>query len=370
MERPGYARYCTIMRMQVPESQSGTGPFLLRRALFGLLLCLLGLLCLLVLRPFLAPILWAAILAYVTWPLYCQVRKPFRRFDTVAASLMTLLVVAIAIAPLFWLLVLIQHELVYAYRSVTTYLSQGPHTLPAAIRDIPWFGAWLQDGLNRYREDPAALGREITDGLQRWRGQLGALLGGVGRNVVKLLIALLTLFFFYRDGDLLVHQIQRVAKRFLDDRLDRSVHAAGIMTRAVVYGLLITALAQGAIAGVGYWIFGLEAPVVLGALTGLLSTAPLLGTAFIWAPLGAGLVLAGHAWKGVLLLAWGALLVHPVDNVLRPLLISSATRVPFLLVMLGVLGGLAAFGLVGVFVGPVLLGVVSALWREWAAEDA
>ncbi len=350
------------------DSKAIPGSVVLRRALFGLVLGALGLLCLLVLRPFISPILWAAILAYVTWPLYCRLRIPFRKFNTTAASLMTLLAVAVVIAPLLWLLVLIQHELVDAYRNLTTYLSQGPHTLPAAVRDIPWFGAWLQDGLNRYTSDPAALGREITDGLRGWRGPLGALLGGVGRNFGKLFVALLTLFFFYRDGDLLVRQIQRVGRRFFDDRLDRSVRAAGVMTRAVVYGLLITALAQGVIAGIGYWIFGLEAPALLGALTGLLSTAPLLGTAFVWAPLGVALVLAGHTWNGVLLLAWGTLLVHPVDNVLRPLLISSVTRVPFLLVMFGALGGLAAFGLVGVFVGPVLLGVASAIWHEWAAE--
>jgi predicted PurR-regulated permease PerM len=358
------------MDMRVPNGPSRADSLLLRRALLGLLAGLLGFLCLLVLQPFLSPILWAAILAYVTWPLYRRLRIPFRSFSTTAACVMTLLVVAVAIVPLFWLLVLIQHELVDAYGSLTSYLSQGPHTLPAAVRDIPWFGAWLQDDLNRYTSDPAALGREITDGLQRWRGQLGALLGGVSRNVGKVLVALLTLFFFYRDGDLLVRQIQRVGKRFFDDRLDRSVHAAGVMTRAVVYGLLISALAQGVIAGIGYWIFGLEAPAILGALTGLLSTAPLLGTAFIWAPLGVGLLLAGHTWKGILLLAWGTLLVHPTDNVLRPLLISSVTRVPFLLVMFGALGGLAAFGLVGVFVGPVLLGVASAVWREWATEEA
>lgn len=358
------------MDIRVPDSQSVSSSLLLRRALFGLLLGILGFLCLLVLRPFLSPILWAAILAYVTWPLYCRLRIPFRRFNTIAASLMTLLIAAVAIAPLFWLLVLIEHELVDAYGIVTTYLSQGPHTLPAAVRDIPWLGAWLQDGLNRYTSDPAALGREIADGLQRWSGRLGALLSGVGRNVAKLLVAMLTLFFFYRDGDLLVRQIQRVGRRFFDDRLDRSVRAAGVMTRAVVYGLLVTALAQGVIAGIGYWIFGLEAPAILGALTGLMSTAPLLGTAFIWAPLAVGLLLAGHTWKGILLLAWGILLVHPTDNLLRPLLISSVTRVPFLLVMFGALGGLAAFGLVGVFVGPVLLGVASAVWREWATAEA
>ena len=88
----------------------------------------------------------------------------------------------------------------------------------------------------------------------------------------------------------------------------------------------------------------------------------------VWAPAAVGLFLGGHAWKAVFLVAWGTLLVHPVDNLLRPYLISSVTRVPFLLVMFGALGGLAAFGLVGLFIGPVILGVASAIWREWATE--
>ena len=102
----------------------------------------------------------------------------------------------------------------------------------------------------------------------------------------------------------------------------------------------------------------------------LLSMAPLLGTAFVWAPAALGLLVAGHTWKGILLLAWGALLVHPIDNLLRPYLISSATRVPFLLVMFGALGGITAFGLVGLVIGPVILGVASAIWREWATESS
>jgi predicted PurR-regulated permease PerM len=282
---------------------------------------------------------------------------------------MTLLVTAAAMVPLFWLLVLVQRELVDAYRDFEVYLSRGPQALPAAIRDVPWLGGWLQQSLDRYASDPSALGREFTSWLLRWGGQLAGLLGDVGRNIAKLLVAILTLFFFYRDGDLLVSQARRVVSRFFGDRLDPSIRAAALMTRAVVYGLLITALAQGAIAGIGYRIVGLGAPVLLGALTGLFSTAPLLGTALVWAPLGVALFLAGSSWKGVLLLIWGALLVHPTDNLLRPLLISNVTHVPFLLVMFGVLGGLLAFGLVGLFVGPILLGVAAAIWNEWAAAD-
>lgn len=339
-----------------------------RRALLAVLGGVLALLCVLVLRPFLSSMLWAAILAYVTWPLYCRLPAALRRLPTVAATFMTLLVAALAVLPVFWLLVLIEHELLDAYRQFTLYLSQGPHTLPTPLRDIPWLGAAMQQALDRYASDPAALGREFTDALKDWRRELGAVIGGVGRDVGRLFVTLITLFFFYRDGDSLARQLRRVAERLFNDQLNRFAYSAGVMTRAVVFGLLVTAVAQGIIAGLGYRVFGLEAPAALGALTGLLSAAPILGTAFVWVPLAVGLIVAGQTWKGVLLLGWGALLVHPIDNLLRPLLISGATRVPFLLVMFGALGGLVAFGLVGLFVGPVLLAIASAVWREWAAE--
>lgn len=356
------------MDTRTADTASGVISPPLRRALLIALVGALALLCLLVLRPFLSSMLWAAILAYVTWPIYRRLLALLRESTTAAAFLMTLLVAALVIMPLFWLLILIQHECLDGYRRLTAYLGQGPHVLPAAVRDLPWLGAWMQETLDRYAADPTALGREIGDALKAWKGELAALLGGVGRDVGKLLVTLLTLFFFYRDGDLLVRQLGRVAERLFGDQLNRFAASAGLMTRVVVYGLIVTAVAQGAIAGLGYWIFGVEAPAALGALTGLLSMAPLLGTAFVWAPAAAALLVAGHTWQGILLLAWGTLLVHPVDNVLRPLMISGVTRVPFLLVMLGALGGLAAFGLIGVFAGPVLLAVASAVWREWIAE--
>lgn len=360
--------YWIFMDIRVAGPDSSAGPVPLRRTLLILLAGVLGLLCLLVLRPFLSSILWAVILAYVTWPLYRRLPAALGRFPTASALIMTLLVAALAVLPLSWLLVQIQHELLDAYRQFMTYLGQGPHTVPALIRDVPWLGAWIQEALNRYTSDPTALTREIADALKGWRGELGVLIGGVGRSLGKLLVTLLTLFFFYRDGDSLVRQLRRIAERLFNDQLNRFVYSAGLMTRAVVYGLLVSALAQGIVAGLGYWIFGLEAPAALGALTGVLSAAPQFGTTLVWVPLAVGLVIAGHTWKGVLLFGWGALLVHPIDNLLRALLISGVTRVPFLLVMLGALGGLAAFGLVGVFVGPVVLAVASAVWREWAAD--
>ena len=105
---------------------------------------------------------------------------------------MTLLVMSVGIVPFFALVILVRHELVDAYRAFTAYLAQGPHEVPSAVRDIPWFGAWLQDTLNRYTLHPAAVGRELADAVQGWKWQFGALIGGVGRNLGKLFVTLIT----------------------------------------------------------------------------------------------------------------------------------------------------------------------------------
>ncbi len=357
------------MDFQTGEAETwSSGTPVVRRAAIAVLLCVILALCALILRPFFSPILWAAILAYVTWPLYRRLRVYAGRFETAAASVMTLLVVSVAFVPVAWMLVLVQHELLAAYRDFTAYIAQGPHALPRALREIPVLGGLLQDGIDRYTREPDALGREIAAALQRWSGKLGAIRGDLGRDRGKLLVALLTLFFFYRDGNHLVDQSRRTIARIFGDSLNPSLQTVGVMTRAVVYGLLITVVLQGVLAGIAYRIVGLDAPVLLGTLTGLLATAPLFGTGFVWCPVAALLLIGGHVWQGVFLLAWGFLIIHPVDNILRAVLVSSATHAPFLLVMFGALGGLAACGLIGALIGPVILGLAAALWSEWTAQ--
>jgi predicted PurR-regulated permease PerM len=282
---------------------------------------------------------------------------------------MTVLVACSVVLPALWLLVLLQEERVAAYRSLAAFIARGPHVLPPSIREVPWLGEQAQAALDRYSADPSALGREVSGWFQRWAGAPTVVLGDVGRNLAKLLLTLITLFFFYRDGDTIIRQATHVVRRAFGSRLDGYILTAGAMTRAVLYGLLITAIAQGILSGIGYWLVGLRAPVLLGELTAVLSTVPLVGTAIVWVPIGAWLLLAGETWKGIALLVWGVLLVHPIDNILRPLLISNVAHVPLLLVMFGAIGGVAAFGLVGLFVGPVLLGVAMAVWREWAGPE-
>jgi len=344
------------------------GPARLRRTLLVLSLGALAVACLLILSPALASIVWAAILAYASWPLYRRLRAPLRTFNTTSAFVMTLLMTCAVLVPMIWLLVLLQDELVSAYGALAAFLTQGPHSLPPVIRNIPGVGTLLQENIDHYAQDPNALGREVMEGLKQSVAQLTGLLGGIGRNLLKLLLTMLTLFFFYRDGDSIARQSQRVIRRFFGDRIFPYIRTGAAITRAVLHGLLITALAQGVMAGIGYRLVGLQAPVLLGVLTGVLAAVPVVGTALVFVPLGAWLLLTGPPWRGFVLLLWCFVLVHPIDNILRPLLISNATRLPFLVVMFGAIGGLSAFGLVGLFVGPVLLGVAMAVWREWAGQ--
>lgn len=338
-----------------------------RRLLLGTAAIGLALACLWVLRPFIAAILWAGILAYASWPLYLPLRALLRGLNSLAATVMTVVIGCAVVLPVLWILVLVQNELLSAYHQLSAYLAHGSPQLPAFVQRVPWVGQRLQDGLHRLAADPGAIARQTGTWVLSWASQLGSIIGGVGRNLLRLAVTLVTLFFFFRDGESIVMQGRRVLRRLFQDRLESYFVTAGRMTRAVVFGLLVTALAQGVLAGIGYAVIGLQAPVLLGVLTGILSFVPLAGTALLWVPIAIGLMLGSHLVKGVVLLGWGSLLVHPAENVLRPLLISNTMRVPFLLVMFGALGGLAAFGLIGLFIGPVLLAIAMAIWREWAA---
>ena len=341
---------------------------LTRRVVLGLSMGGLLLLSYIVLRLFLVPLAWAGILAYVTWPLYRRLRNLLRGGATGSALLMTVLLIAAFVLPVVWLVALLRDEPAAVYHAVADYLAQGRLTLPDFVARLPWLGDRLQEFLARVAGDPELLKAELALWSERWGGQLAELVGDVGRNALKLGISLLAVFFFYRDGESLIHQLRHVLRRFLGDRINAYLHAVGATVRAVVYGLLLTALAQGTLAGVGYWVAGINAPILLGALTALLALIP-FGAVLVWGSLGVWLILTGSLGAGIGLLAWGALAVSWVDNLVRPLVISSATRIPFLLVLFGVAGGLVAFGLVGLFVGPVILAVLMAVWREWLEES-
>jgi predicted PurR-regulated permease PerM len=348
-----------------PEQAAASVP---RRIILALLLGALFILGYLVLNWFIVPAVWAAILAYVTWPVYARLRKLLRGHDMSSALLMTLLLTTAFVLPLLWLIAMLQAEFVLGYRAASAYMAEGSHRLPVFVTQLPWIGERLQEYFDKFSTDPAAMRAQLATWAQQWLGELGDLVGGVAHNALRMGFALLTILFIYRDGESLLDQVRRVLRRFLGGRVDGYVDAIGVTTKAVLYGLVLTAFAQGFLAGLGYWFAGVRAPVLFGAFTAIIALLP-FGTPFVWGSLGAWLLFTGKTLEGIGLLLWGTLVVSWVDNLIRPLVISGATQIPFLLVLFGVIGGLAAFGLIGMFVGPVIVAVLMAVWREWLEDQ-
>jgi predicted PurR-regulated permease PerM len=340
----------------------------LRRLITLVLLAGLVLLGFRVMQPFIVPVVWAGILGYVSWPGYAWLERALRGRAVIAALVMTAAVTAAVIVPLAWLAVVLRIELVHGYHETQRLLAGGAQ-LPPELLKIPWLGDWLHELVQRVPQDPGALSVELRKLTDRSFDQIAHVIGGVSRNAAKLLLTVVTLFFVYRGGDRFAAQVARALEQVLGPRVHNYLQAIGQTVSAVIYGLVLAAVVQGVLVGLGYWVAGIGAPVFLAALTTVCGLIPFAAPA-IWACAVLWLFLVQSKMVAAIgLLVWGALVMSWTDHIVRPFLISREAQIPFLLVLFGVLGGLAAFGLVGLFVGPVILAVLLAIWREWLIES-
>lgn len=334
-----------------------------RRIIQWLALAGLALLAFLVVTPFLVPIAWASILAYASWPVAMRIRGWCKNHDALAAGLTTLLAALTLFIPLIWLIWLAQQELSHVYHALQALLANPP-PLSDSVKRLPWLGDWLTQQHAQLVAHPQGLTTVLKTWITANSHDLASVAGDVGKNLVKLIFVIVILFFFYRDGARIVGELRLVLTRFIGVQVHDYLHAAGTTTRAVVYGILLTAVVQSVVAGLGYWVAGLNSPVLFGVLTMILALIPFC-TPLAWGSAGLWLLLQGETGAAIGVWLWGAAVVSQLDNFLRPLFISSVSPIPFLLVLFGVLGGLLAFGLVGLFIGPIVLSVAWAVWREW-----
>jgi predicted PurR-regulated permease PerM len=337
-----------------------------------LTLVVLGLLiagCYVVLRPFLSAIVWAAILTVTVWPLFRRTRDALRGRTALAATAMVLLITLTVLAPFVIVGATIAENSDRVAAWVRTLLEQGPPDPPAWVARLPLFGDQLAAYWGGLAHDTARMLQEARPLIDRAKEYLlqsgGAVLGGVLQLALSILIA----FFFLSSGDALTTRLHGAAERIAGERGRRLAHTAALTVRGVVLGLLGTALAQGVLMAVGLWIAGIKAAPLLGLLTFFLSPLP-IGPPLVWIPAGLLLMNQGATGMGAFVLLWGGLVVSMVDNVIKPMIISRGADLPFALVLLGILGGAIAFGLIGVFLGPVLLAVGYALVKEWAVDGA
>jgi len=337
-----------------------------RRQLFTVMFLLIFLLFLwelgLVLRPFFSSILWALILAIATYPLYVRLLVRVRYRENIAAALMTAGVLMVAVLPAVYVIVLIGQQGVEAYDQIAEWLTGGHlNDLGALFANIPGIGVLSQELVGRLIV--AGSGRVESSILEGGKAISNFLLSqGVdfAKNALVLatdfLVMLFTLFFVFRDGPYAYGTVFRAIpleeghKVKISERLHLTI-------KAVVNGTLLTALAQGATAGVTYYLLGLPFALFWGALSGLLSMLPVGGTAIVWVPIALYLLLSGAVTKGIILIAVGAGLVGLMDNLLQPILVGGRARLPVLPLYLASFGALAYFGLLGLFLGPILLAI-------------
>lgn len=331
------------------------------------LLLILAIGCFLVLRPFLSALLWALILAFSTWPLHSRLVRAFGGRRTLAASLMTLLVAAVFILPPVAVGSSLADSVATVVGMSRTLLEQGPPGPPYWIAGLPLIGQPLHD----YWLELEQLGTGWTSELQPYLETARdlALSTGVtlGEAVLQLGLSVLAAFFFFRDGAEGARRLFAAFERLVGERAQRLLEVAGSTIKGVVYGIIGTAIAQGSLQAIGLWLAGVPAALFLGFLTFFLSFVP-MGPGLVWLPAAIWLFYKGAFGWGIFMTLWGFFAVSGVDNVLKPYLISRGSNLPLILVFLGVLGGVFAFGFLGVFLGPTLLALGYTLIQEWTAN--
>ena len=329
----------------------------------GTAVVVLGLLCLLVLRPFISAALWAVILCFTTWPLFLRLVDLVGGRRTLSALIATSLLAAVIVVPVAILGATLADNVSALISASQKLIQEGPPSPPDWVASVPQIGSHVADYWNYLNKSSSVRLQELARLLPAaktivlWGGR--ALAEGIFQIVLSLLIA----FFFYRDGNAAANQLHAALHRIAGEKGDRLLDLAGATIRAVVYGILGTSLLQGVVASIGFAIAGVPGAASLGFVTFLLSLVP-GGPPIVAAPAAFWLYRQGSTAWAVFIMAWGVM-VGTLDNVVKPLLISRGGSTPMILVMLGVLGGALSFGVIGMFLGPTLVALGYSLFEQW-----
>jgi predicted PurR-regulated permease PerM len=328
-------------------------------------LAMLGFGCFLVLKPFISALLWAVILVFTTWPAFRLLRERTGMGPGVAALVMVTLEFLLIGLPLVFAAPTSREDVEALRASVERLLLEGLPNLAVSLSALPFVGPYVAEALAGWDATFAGL----FDALRPYAGTLAqnalSLLLAVLSGLAELLLAIFLAFFFYRDGPAIADRAEAVMERLAGPPARRLMQLTGDVTRGVVYGLLGTAVVQGAMATFGFWIAGVPQPVLLGVVTGVISILP-VGAPLVWIPAAIWLFTQGQTGWGIFMLVYGAAGISSVDNVIRPWMISRGADLPLLLTLLGAIGGVLAFGFLGLFLGPVLLAVGYTLVKDWA----
>lgn len=322
----------------------------------------------LVLHPFIPAILFSAVLCSATWPLYVRLRKALWGRSRLAALVMTLLLVALVIGPSVLLALSLADSVTAIIEAGKAALARGPIEPPEWLRRIPMVGEILADYWQRLVSSSESLAVQSQGLIAPARNFLVGAGKTVGQDLLQLALAMFICFFFFRDGEALARVLRRALDRLAGGLGSELLHTIHTTVTGVVHGIFGTALAQGAVALVGFLIAGVPAAFWLAVATFFLSVLP-IGPPLVWGGATLWLLSQGQIGWAVFMALWGLLVISSIDNFVKPYLISRSSDLPLLLIVLGVFGGVFAFGFIGLFIGPPLLAVGLKLVQLWIARS-
>lgn len=324
-----------------------------------------------ILWPFYGAVFWATVLAIVFSPMFRRLTWGGRARRTPMALLTTFVIVVLVILPAAILAGMLVQEGLGVYQRVQSgelnfarYLEQIIGVLP------PWAVEWLERaGLTHFATIQERVSQGLMKGVQFFATQAFT----VGTNtldfIVSFFIMLYLLFFLLRDGDRVAARIRGALPLQHTLQHDLAAKFAAVV-RATIKGNLVVAVAQGALGGLIFWILGIHAAVFWGVIMAFLSLLPAVGTALVWLPVAIYFLVTGAIVKGLVLIAYGVLVIGLVDNVLRPILVGKDTKMPDYVVLISTLGGMAIFGINGFVIGPLIAAMFIAVWDTMAQMNA
>lgn len=325
--------------------------------------------CYQVLYPFIPAILFSAVACSASWPVYVRVRNAVGGRSALAALLMTLLLIVLVIGPSTLLAVSLADNVTTVVEAVKALLDRGPLMPPAWLKEIPLIGEPLDGYWHRLaasREEVVALLKSLIEPARNFLVGAGK---AVGASLLQLLLAVFIGFFFYRDGEALVRAIRKILERLAGDLGEELLSTIDRTVTGVVNGIFGTALAQAAVALIGFLIAGVPGPFLLATLTFFLSMIP-IGPPLVWGSAAVWLFYEGSIGWAIFMVVWGTVAVSSIDNFVKPYLISRSSSLPILLIVFGVFGGIVAFGFIGIFIGPPMLAVGLTLIQLWTEKAA
>ena len=317
--------------------------------------------------PFLGSLVWATAIVVATWPLLLWVQRHVGGRRGLATAVMTTFMLVIFIAP-FWVAIgSLLDASMQGIEIAREYITGGLRPPPPWVANIPVAGKKLAA---RWQELSAAGPDALTEVIRPYARSAAAWMlavtGGLGGVLLQLLLTVIISGILYARGELAARGVVAFGRRIGADRGERMVRLAGQSVRGVALGVVVTAILQSALAGLGLWVSGTPRPGLLTAVVFVLCIAqigplPIFVAAVIW------LYSSGATAWAIFVVVW-ALVVGPLDNFLRPILIKRGVDLPLLLIIAGVIGGLIGFGVIGLFVGPVILAVTYASLEAWIIE--